>query len=395
MTRLVKKFPFSTVAGAALLVLAVAILVSRVAVRKAFEPTAVGDAGDVGFEAPSHEDDEPEEAPIVTFADNLHVPWEVAFLPDGNMIVTERDGHLWRFGTSPASVTVPGVVEISEGGLLGLAVPPDEAESKRIYLYYTTRSDGKLMNRVSSFRFEDDVLSDEKIVIDAIPAGNYHDGGRIAFGPDGKLYVTTGDAGDGARSQDKKSLAGKILRVNRDGSIPADNPFRNAVWSYGHRNPQGIAWDDEDRLWATEHGRSGLKSGFDELNLIVKGGNYGWPDIEGDEKKAGMIAPVKHSGADVTWAPSGMAFAGDSLWFSGLRGESLYQATVADDGTISKFRARLRGEFGRIRAVVKSPDGDFYVTTSNDDGRGKLRSGDDRVLRISRQQIIEWLLIAP
>lgn len=398
MKRIVKKFPFSTVAAGILLVLVAAVLATRGAsVRYAFAPTDSDlEQGYAANQTDEHLGlagawDAPD-APVVTFADNLHVPWEVAFLPDGDLLATERSGTLWRFGASPASMRVPDVVEVSEGGLLGLAVPPDEG-SDRIFLYYTRRGkNGDVMNRVSSFVLKDDGLSGEKVIIDAIPAGNYHDGGRIGFGPDGKLYVTTGDAGDGNRSQDKNSLAGKILRVNADGSVPADNPFGNAVWSYGHRNPQGLAWDESGRLWATEHGRSGVKSGLDELNRIVKGGNYGWPVIEGDEEREGMIVPVIHSGEKETWAPSGIAFAGGSLWFSGLRGESLYQAEIADDGTVSRLRAHLRSEYGRLRAVSLGPDGAFYVTTSNADGRGKLRQGDDRILRISRSQIFTWLL---
>ncbi len=387
MKRIVKKFPFSTVAAAILLMLVATLFATRAAlVRYAFAPTdsdldlgyvLEDDASaDSAAVAPSRD------RPVVTVAEGMHVPWEVAFLADGGMIATERDGRLWRDGNPPTSVAVPGVVEISEGGLLGLAVPPGGA-GDRIYLYYTARAkSGAATNRVSSFRYADGALSDENVVVDGIPAGNYHDGGRIAFGPDGKLYVTTGDAGDGNRSQDKNSLAGKILRVNPDGSVPEDNPFGNAVWSYGHRNPQGLAWDDRGRLWATEHGRSGAKSGLDELNLIVKGGNYGWPVIEGDKAREGMILPVRHSGEKETWAPSGMAFADGSLWFAGLRGSSLYQAEIADDGGVKPLRAHLRNEFGRLRAVVRGPDGALYVSTSNDDGRGTVRAGDDRILRV-------------
>jgi glucose/arabinose dehydrogenase len=388
MKRIVKKFPFSTVAAATLLVLVAALFAMRaMIVRYAFEPTE--SEVELGFESADWDDavwdagagEQPPEVPLGTFAEGMHVPWEVAFLPNGDTLVTERSGTLRRFGMSPASFAVPGVVEISEGGLLGLALDPDPS-SRKIFMYYTTRAkDGAVMNRVSSFLLGEK-LSDENVIIDKIPAGNYHDGGRIAFGPDGKLYVTTGDAGDGNRSQDKNSLAGKILRVNADGTIPADNPFGNATWSYGHRNPQGLAWDDKGRLWATEHGRSGAKSGLDELNLIVKGGNYGWPVIEGDKTHAGMIVPVKHSGEKDTWAPSGMAFVGGSLWFGGLRGSSLYQAEIGDDGTVTRLRAHLRNEYGRLRAVTQGTDGALYVSTSNDDGRGTPRPGDDRVLRI-------------
>jgi glucose/arabinose dehydrogenase len=179
-----------------------------------------------------------------------------------------------------------------EGGLLGMALHPRFDEHHWIYLYLTTVSDGGAENRVERYTFENDRLSDKKIIIDKIPGANYHDGGRIAFSPDGYLYITTGDAGKSNLAQATDSLAGKILRVHDDGSIPLDNPFHNAVWSYGHRNSQGLAWDDRGRLWATEHGRSGILSGFDELNLIEKGKNYGWPVIQGDESREGMERPI-------------------------------------------------------------------------------------------------------
>ncbi|HWQ99627.1 MAG TPA: PQQ-dependent sugar dehydrogenase, partial [Candidatus Methylomirabilis sp.] len=202
-----------------------------------------------------------------------------------------------------------------------------------------------------------------------------------AFGPDGKLYVTTGDAGRDRNAQDKTSLAGKILRLNDDGTVPDDNPFGTAVWSYGHRNPQGLVWDDQGRLWATEHGRSGILSGFDELNLIEKGKNYGWPAIQGDDKKEGLVTPVINSGANETWAPSGAVYVDGSVFFAGLRGETLYEARVND--TPVTLKKHLVGQYGRLRAVVLGPDGDLYLTTSNLDGRGTPVTDDDRIVRIN------------
>jgi len=182
-------------------------------------------------------------------------------------------------------------------------------------------------------------------------------------------------------AQDINSLAGKILRLRDDGTYPEDNPFRNAVYSYGHRNPQGLAWDSDGNLWSTEHGRSGKLSGMDELNLIEKGKNYGWPIIQGDESRDEMITPKVNSGPDETWAPAGMAFYDNSLFFSGLRGETLYEAKI-ENGNVVELKAHFRKEFGRLRAVVIGPNDNLYISTSNTDGRGKERSGDDKIIKI-------------
>jgi glucose/arabinose dehydrogenase len=333
------------------------------------------------------------EGAIEIIADNLKIPWEIAFLPNGenegqqavsgaDLLVTERPGTLKRIGRKGRVYIIEGVKHVGEGGLLGMALHPRFSENHWIYLYFTTSSDTGFKNRVERYRLENDRLLDRRIIIDNIPGAAYHDGGRIAFGPDGYLYITTGDAGNSKLAQDVNSLAGKILRLKDDGSIPADNPFGNAVYSYGHRNSQGLAWDKQGHLWATEHGRSGILSGFDEINLIMKGKNYGWPIIQGDEKKEGMESPVIHSGPDETWAPAGMAFWNNSLFFGGLRGESLYEAKILNDGKVS-LRAHFRKEFGRIRAVVLGPDGYLYITTSNTDGRGDAGANDDKIIRIN------------
>ncbi|MCA1806797.1 MAG: PQQ-dependent sugar dehydrogenase, partial [Actinobacteria bacterium] len=251
-----------------------------------------------------------------------------------------------------------------------------------LYLYLTTRSDQGLVNRVERYDYNNDSLSNRTTIITDIPGASYHDGGRIAFGPDGYLYITTGDAGTEALAQDTSSLAGKTLRVADDGSLPADNPFGSAVYSYGHRNAQGITWDDAGTMWQTEHGRSGRLSGMDELNHIDSGKNYGWPLIEGDEADATMQSPVAHSGADETWAPAGITFLDGYLFFAGLRGESLYQARINDDGTVT-ITVHLRQDFGRLRAVTAGPDGFIYVSTSNTDGRGTERPDDDKIIRIN------------
>lgn len=323
-----------------------------------------------------------EEARLETVAENLDTPWEIAFLPDGDLLVAERPGILRVIGTHPAEITVPGVAESGEGGYLGLALHPDFAQNRFVYLYFTTTEQGNKVNRVIRYVFDGTSLQDANTVIEAIPASNVHNGGRLAFGPDGFLYVTTGDAGAEDNAQDTGSLAGKILRVADDGSIPNDNPFGNAVYSYGHRNPQGLAWDDEGGLWSTEHGRSGVLSGYDEVNFIEKGANYGWPEIQGDETREGMRAPAAHSGATKTWAPASLAYRDGVLYFAGLRGEALYQVPIVSRGTLGDVTERFTGEYGRLRAVSVDAEGSLFFSTSNKDGRGKPQGGDDRVITL-------------
>lgn len=322
------------------------------------------------------------ESAIEIVADNLQIPWEIAFLPNGDLLVTERPGTLKRIGKEGRAFNIKGVWHVGEGGLLGVAVHPDFDEQGWIYLYFSEKNDdGQMINSVWQYWFANNELMTPAPVLSGIPGAAYHDGGRIAFGPDGYLYITTGDASNPESAQDINSLAGKILRIDPRGEIPPDNPFSNAVWSYGHRNPQGLAWDDMGRLWATEHGRSGIFSGYDELNLIEKGKNYGWPVIQGPETKTGMTSPVVQSGTKETWAPAGAAFWDGSIFFAGLRGESLYEAKITD-GEV-KLKVHFRNEFGRIRAVVLGPDGYLYITTSNTDGRGDPYPNDDKIIRIN------------
>jgi glucose/arabinose dehydrogenase len=327
-------------------------------------------------------------APVEVVATGLRIPWEIAFLPDGDLLVTERPGTLVRIGAEGKTYAVEGVRHVGEGGLLGLALHPDFAENRYIYLYLTSSSGGGVENRIERYVLDHDALSDRTVILEGIPGAMYHDGGRIAFGPDGMLYATTGDASDSANARSTDSLAGKILRMTDEGEVPADNPFGNHTWSYGHRNPQGIDWDDQGRLWQSEHGRSGARSGMDEINLIVRGGDYGWPTIEGSETVEGMMTPIADSGADETWAPGDIAWMGDGrLLFTGLRGESLYEGKLSDDGRSLEIVAHFRGDFGRIRAVVIGPDGAIYLSTSNTDGRGTPKADDDTILRISREAL--------
>jgi glucose/arabinose dehydrogenase len=196
------------------------------------------------------------------------------------------------------------------------------------------------------------------------------------------LYVTTGDAGSSGSAQSINTLSGKILRMTDSGGVPNDNPYSNLVYSYGHRNPQGLAWDANGNLWATEHGPSGVNTGYDEVNFIMKGANYGWPTITGNQTKSGMVAPVIQSGSTDTWAPAGMVIVGDKLFFTGLRGESLYSARITDNKLIN-FTKNFTGEFGRLRALVLDPSKKWlYVSTSNRDGRGKVNENDDKIIKI-------------
>lgn len=319
---------------------------------------------------------------VDVIATGLDTPWEIVFLPSGEMVVAERSGKLSVLGDNPREIKIPGVIEAGEGGHLGVALHPNFGQNKYIYIYYTTSKSEKIINRVIRFTFENATITNPQIIIDDIPGARNHNGGRIAFGPDKLLYITTGDAENENTAQDINSLAGKILRIKDDGSIPEDNPFNNAIYSYGHRNPQGLAWDDNGGLWSTEHGRSGFRTGLDELNYIQKGGNYGWPVIEGDEAKDGMIQPVVHSGPDTTWAPAGIAYMKGKLYFAGLRGQTLYEVSITSPGKIGRVIKRFEKEYGRLRAVTTDRAGVLYVSTSNRDGRGNAGEDDDLIFKV-------------
>lgn len=305
-------------------------------------------------------------------ATNLDVPWGIAFLPDGSALIAERDSGAIQHMPQPGVVNnvggVPGVAARGEGGLLGLATA-----GQTVFAYLTTAGD----NRVVTMRFDGSSLTEPSPILTGIPASSVHDGGRIAFGPDGKLYVTTGEAGDPGLAQDRSSLGGKILRINPDGSIPADNPDpASPVWSFGHRNIQGLAWDSAGRLWVTEYGANRV----DELNLIQRGGNYGWPMAEGRANTEGLIDPAIEWGTGEA-SPSGLAYFGGSLWVACLRGQRLYRVPVGADGSAADPVPLFVGQYGRLRTVVAAPDGALWFTTSNRDGRGSARDGDDRILQ--------------
>jgi glucose/arabinose dehydrogenase len=312
-----------------------------------------------------------------TIADGLNTPWGLAFLPDGGALVGSRDTgqitHVTADGGKTGVGRVPGVAPAGEGGLLGIAVAPTFPRDHYVYAYFTSDHD----NRIVRMRYEDGRLGRPSTVVDGIPKGSNHNGGRIAFGPDGMLYAGTGERYERELAQDKGSLGGKILRMEPDGSVPSGNPFpRSVVYSYGHRNVQGLTWDGEGRLWASEFGQDT----WDELNLIRPGGNYGWPVVEGRSDDSTYVDPVAQWHTDVN-SPSGVAYAKGAVWMAGLRGERLWRIPI-DGDKAGTPRAFLAGDHGRLRTVARAPDGSLWLTTSNTDGRGTVRHGDDRLLRL-------------
>lgn len=306
----------------------------------------------------------------------LEVPWGLAFLPDGNALVSERDtARIHRVEASGARsvvATVPGVVPQGEGGLLGLAVSASYGSDRWVYAYYTAASDNRVV------RFHLDSSASPEVLLSGIPKAGNHNGGRLAFGPDGMLYVGTGDAADPSRAQSKTSLGGKILRLRPSGGAAPGNPFDNAVWSMGHRNVQGLAFDPQGRLWATEFGQNT----WDEVNLIVKGENYGWPAVEGKGTGGGRYVSPKVVWSTSEASPSGVAYGGGELHVAALRGMRLWDVPVSGT-SVGTPRARYRDTYGRIRTAVLEPGGKaLWITTSNCDGRGACGSRKDRVIRV-------------
>jgi len=329
---------------------------------------------------------------VTVIAQHLDTPWSLAFMPDGSILVSERKGSIKKVSKEGAVSLVGNIAcnEMGEGGLLGIALQPgfdpDNQDKNDIYVYCTIKTSGtKSVNQVDRYDYPE--LGGYQLVVNNIPGSSNHDGGRIKFGPDGYLYIGTGDAENPSQAQDTNSLAGKILRVNPySTNEPAPgNPFNNLVYSYGHRNVQGLTWDKDGQLWATEHGPSGLQSCCDEVNKIELGKNYGWPTIQDTQTKEGMLTPKKSSGKD-TWAPSGMAYLNGALYFAGLRGQALYKVTLQGN-SITDFKTYLKGEYGRLRDVVVGPDGMLYLTTSNQDGRGTPKEGDDKIIRVYPEKL--------
>jgi glucose/arabinose dehydrogenase len=328
----------------------------------------------------------------------LETPWAIDFARDGRIFITERHGRV-RIVKNGQLLDEPWItIDVASGGesgLLGLALDPEFQNNGLVYLAYTyIDGEGNSINRLA--RMRDDQSRDkgilDRILVDGVKGASNHDGGRLSFGPDNKLYWTMGDAQDSDLAQDISSLNGKILRLNSDGTIPDDNPFPNSiVYSYGHRNPQGLAWQTgTGRLYSTEHGPSGFQgSGQDEINFVEAGKNYGWPIIYGDKTQSDMVTPVLQSGSSETWAPAGATFVVGGPWdgsllFVGLRGQSLYRMTLDDNDPfkVLGFERLLVGEFGRLRDVAQGPDSAIYIVTSNRDGRGRPSEGDDKLLRL-------------
>lgn len=309
-----------------------------------------------------------------TLTTGLKAPWSIAFRGD-TAIVSERDGgrilEILEDGTTRLLGVVDGVVHRSESGLLGVAV-----HGERLYAYHTASDGNRIVRFTLSGAPASLAMGEPETILGGLPSSDFHDGGRIAFGPDGMLYATVGDVGARSSAQDTGVLSGKILRMTPDGAVPQDNPFPGSlVYSYGHRNPQGIAWGPDGTMYATEFGQNT----WDELNIITPGGNYGWPVVEGIAGKDGFIDPVQQW-APADASPSGMAIAGGSIWIANLRGQRLREVPLADTATAVEH---LVGEFGRLRDVTLAPDGSLRVLTNNTDGRGTPASGDDRILRIT------------
>lgn len=312
-----------------------------------------------------------------TIAEGLNVPWGVAFLADGSALVSERDsGRIVRVGDGEVRTAgeVPGVDAASglgEGGLLGIVVTPDE---DAVVAMITTADD----NRIVRMSWDGSSLSDPEVLVDGIARANHHNGGRLAIGPDDLLYASTGDAGQPDLAQDTDSVNGKILRMTLDGEPAQGNPFDNLVWSYGHRNVEGLAFDSDGRLWASEFGANT----YDELNLIEPGANYGWPQTEGPTDDDGITGPKAWWSTDDA-SPAGLGIVGSTAYMAALQGEAVWAIPLEGTDVGDPVRTLGDEDLGRIRNAVAAPDGSLWVTTSNTDGRANPGSGDDRILRVT------------
>lgn len=370
MTQIATRFTFMVLAGAA----AVALLAGCAATSASPSPTRTAQpvpsasvtSAPAGAVAPHGEP--------VEVTTRLVTPWSIAF--DGaTALISERNtGNILEVTGDTTRVigSIPGVVQQGESGLLGIAVD----DQRRLYVY-STGGDGNRIQRFPLTGVSGSLaLGDGETILDGIPAASYHDGGRIAFGPDGMLYATTGDAGQRTAAQDLQSLGGKILRMTPDGGVPADNPIPDSlIYSYGHRNPQGIAWAEDGTMFAAEFGQDT----WDELNIITPGGNYGWPTVEGIAGNSDFIDPVQQWNPDDA-SPSGIAIAGGTVFIANLRGQTLRAIPVTDPSTSTDYYG---GTYGRIRHVTQAPDGQLWFLTSNTDGYGSgPRDGDDRLLSV-------------
>jgi glucose/arabinose dehydrogenase len=335
---------------------------------------------------------------LETVAENLEIPWSIAFTQENRLLVTERPGRvrvieqgvlqkepLYIFGE---------VVAEGEGGLMGLAIDPAYRQNQFIYMSLTYGEGTTRFVKIVRLRDRGNTLEEKTTIFDHIPAAQYHVGNRLAFGPDGKLYITTGDALQASEAQNIYSLAGKILRINSDGSVPDDNPFPgNPVWSYGHRNPQGLAWNPSNGfLYESEHGPSGFDGpeGGDEINLIQKGGNYGWPLVSHEEIYQGTIAPLitftpaKAPASLIFYTGQDLSMFTKHILFGALVGQAIVDITLDLDreGGVVSNQVISSVQEGRIRALIQGPNNCIYFSTSNRDGRGEPKTEDDRILRL-------------
>ncbi len=344
---------------------------------------------------------------VETVAINLEIVWSIAFAPDGRMFFTERPGRVRVIENGHLRekpfFTVPDVEPSGESGLMGMTLHPNFSENHFVYLAYAYQDAGKNQNvRIVRYRETGETLTDDKTIIEAIPASRYHSGTRLRFSQaDGKLYITTGDATKQTRAQDLGSINGKTLRLNDDGTIPADNPFVNRkgarpeIWTYGHRNAQGMDFQPETGLmFQTEHGPTIIdgvslfkRTGGDEVNIVEKGKNYGWAKISHAMRREGMETPLVEYSPAVAPA-SGMFYRGNlfpefkgNFFFGTLKGESIFRLVLDKRKIIAQERL-FQNIYGRIREVAEAPDGSIYFSTSNRDGRGSPASTDDRILRI-------------
>lgn len=328
---------------------------------------------------------------IEVIAENLNVPWAIDISNDGKIYFTERSGSIriiedGKVNPQPLITFGAPFISQGEGGLMGIALDPNFSQNHYLYVMHSYEEGSKIYNRVVRLIERNNKASIDKILIDNIPGSQFHNGGRIKIGPDQKLYITTGDAQNPPLAQDVTSTAGKILRIELDGSIPSDNPFPNSpVYSLGHRNPQGLAWNSKNILYSSEHGQTA----HDEINIIEPGANYGWPLVQGDEESTEILVqkPLIHSNED-TWAPSGIAFVNQGPWedkllVATLRGQQLLALSLNGNGTVVKnIESWLKDEYGRLREVVQGKDGSIYIATSNRDGRGNPDVSDDRIIRL-------------
>jgi aldose sugar dehydrogenase len=346
---------------------------------------------------------------VETVASNLEIVWSIVFAPDGRMFFTERPGRVrvienGKLRAAPF-FTVPDIEPSGESGLMGMALHPKFSENHFVYLAYAYKTGGNQFVRVARYRETGETLTEARTIIEQIPASRYHSGTRLRFGPDGKLYITTGDARNQSQAQKLEAIGGKTLRLNDDGTVPADNPFVNRpgarpeIWTYGHRNSQGMDWQPgSDLMFQTEHGPTiidgvslfGKRTGGDEVNIVERGKNYGWAKISHQMKHEGMEAPLMEYTPAVAPA-SGMFYRGNlfpqfkgNFFFGTLKGQSIIRLVLDGRRVVSQDKLLLK-LYGRIREVSESPDGSIYFSTSNRDGRGSPEKDDDRILRIVPQ----------